>query len=118
MTLSRNLPDLPTKGSPWRSSCSPGPSPTKTRSASGLPTPNTTWVRPLDRGQRAHTRACSCCSTRVGTPQEYPRVISLHVDAWHPGADAADDLVGDGVELVGPLLGGDLLGALPADQDD
>ena len=40
------------------------------------------------------------------------------VAAGDPGADAADDLVGDGVERRGPVLGGDRLVALAADQHD
>ena len=42
---SKSFPAKPTKGSPCRSSCSPGPSPTNMISAGHGPTPNTTLVR-------------------------------------------------------------------------
>jgi len=42
---SSSFPARPTKGSPCRSSCSPGPSPIKSTSALWEPTPNTTFVR-------------------------------------------------------------------------
>ena len=43
--LVSSWPARPTNGSPVRSSCSPGPSPTNIRSAWASPTPNTTCVR-------------------------------------------------------------------------
>jgi hypothetical protein len=49
--LSSNFPARPTKGSPFKSSFSPGASPTRIRDALGSPTPNTKLVR--DR-PRAH----------------------------------------------------------------
>src|SRR6185503_3714882 len=44
----------PTKGRPVASSCWPGPSPTKTSGASGLPSPNTTLFRVSERPQIVH----------------------------------------------------------------
>ncbi len=41
-----SCPAAPTNGSPCLSSWKPGPSPMNIRSASGSPTPKTTWVRP------------------------------------------------------------------------
>src|SRR2546427_404091 len=43
---SRSFPACPTNGIPCWSSWKPGASPTNMRSASGFPTPKTTWVRP------------------------------------------------------------------------
>src|SRR2546422_5862468 len=47
-----SLPARPTKGRPWASSSAPGPSPTKTSSARGLPSPKTIVFRHLLRRQR------------------------------------------------------------------
>ena len=49
---SSSMPPRPTKGSPWRSSCSPGPSPMNMISAFFCPAPNTTLVRVSARAQR------------------------------------------------------------------
>src|SRR3954452_15802334 len=46
MILVSNWPARPTNGIPCSSSSAPGASPTNIRSASGLPTPNTTCFRP------------------------------------------------------------------------
>src|SRR5207247_1523247 len=43
---SSSFPAWPTNGKPCLSSWKPGASPTNIRSASGSPTPKTTWVRP------------------------------------------------------------------------
>ena len=57
MRLVSSRPARPTNGSPVRSSCSPGASPTKSRSAVGSPTPNTTWVRVAASGHLVHESA-------------------------------------------------------------
>src|SRR5882672_6253353 len=57
--LSSNWPDLPTKGSPCRSSCSPGASPTIIQCARGLPTPNTVWRRPVQSLQAVQAATVS-----------------------------------------------------------
>src|SRR5438445_110379 len=67
MRRSRSLPDLPTNGRPCASSSAPGPSPTNIRSASGLPMPNTTVVRPAARAQRVQDVA-----PRAARPQRAP----------------------------------------------
>src|SRR5262249_42586589 len=54
MSWVSSWPARPTNGSPFRSSCSPGPSPTNMRLASARPTPNTTCVRPPASLQSAH----------------------------------------------------------------
>ena len=59
---SSSWPDRPTNGSPRRSSSRPGASPTNIRSASGSPTPKTTWVRVAANGQRVHPAASAASS--------------------------------------------------------
>src|SRR5947208_5321982 len=49
---SSSFPAWPTNGKPCLSSWKPGASPTNIRSASGSPTPKTTWVRPSASRQR------------------------------------------------------------------
>src|SRR5579872_708279 len=58
--LFSSSPARPTKGSPWRSSCSPGPSPTMTRGEAGSPTPQTTFVRVEPMAHRRQASACAC----------------------------------------------------------
>src|SRR6266511_6344191 len=58
----RSWPEGPTKGRPCRSSWKPGASPTNISSACGLPSPKTTWVRPLCRLQRVHVAALAARS--------------------------------------------------------
>ena len=48
------------------SSSAPGPSPTKRMSASGLPSPNTIWVRPAESGQRVQSPSRARTSSSVG----------------------------------------------------
>src|SRR4051794_14802286 len=69
-SVSSSFPAWPTKGRPCLSSWKPGASPTKSRSAAGLPAPKTTCVRPAARRQRVHAaaaspyaRSSSTCST-------------------------------------------------------
>src|SRR6266542_6095347 len=69
MNRSRSFPDRPTNGSPCRSSCSPGPSPTNIRSAFGSPTPKTTLVRPCESGQRTQSCASIASSARSVMPE-------------------------------------------------
>src|SRR5438094_5235355 len=57
-SLSSSLPAWPTKGTPCLSSWKPGASPTNIRSASGLPLPKTTCVRPSCRRQRVQPATC------------------------------------------------------------
>ena len=56
--LSSSWPASPTNGSPWRSSFSPGASPTIIQCACSLPTPNTVCVRP------SHSRQARQAATR------------------------------------------------------
>src|SRR6202521_1180000 len=138
MSRSSSLPERPTNGSPWRSSSRPGASPTNTRSASGAPTPNTTWVRCPANGHRTQTAACRASSARsfagataawycpscvprpgpartgAGSDRGRPPAPGDHTG--HPGPDVAQALVGDGAEQVGPLGGGDGLVPLPAEE--
>src|SRR5579859_4259166 len=114
MSRSSNFPERPTKGSPARSSSRPGPSPTKSRSAAGLPTPNTTCVRPAANGHRvqvdAATRSRSSASasdTVAGAVQQDPR---------HARPDAADHLVADRPEEPRPVFRGDRLLTLRAEE--
>src|SRR3954466_9167637 len=44
--------------------------------------------------------------------------VITEVDARHAGADAAHDLIGNGVDAIGPLLGRDLVRALAPDEHD
>ena len=53
---SSRVPAAPTKGRPSRSSFWPGPSPTKTTSVSGWPSPGTACVRLRESRQRSQTR--------------------------------------------------------------
>ena len=57
--LSSNWPAGPTKGSPWRSSCSPGASPTIIQCACGWPTPNTVCWRDSHSAQARHEATVS-----------------------------------------------------------
>src|SRR5204863_444639 len=50
-----SLPARPTNGNPWASSSAPGPSPTKTSSALGFPSPKTILCRVLWSLQRVHS---------------------------------------------------------------
>src|SRR5689334_17046460 len=66
MILVSNCPALPTNGSPCASSSAPGASPTNIRSASGLPTPKTVWVREFARcGHLTHAQTRSLMLARV-----------------------------------------------------
>src|ERR1700735_4504488 len=114
---SRSLPERPTNGSPARSSSRPGPSPTNSTSASGLPTPNTTWVRPSASGHlvqvevvtRSRSRATASLTGIVGTVDQ---------DARHAWPDTANHLVADRAQQVRPVVRRDRLVAPAADQDD
>ena len=66
MSRVSSCPARPTNGMPCSSSSAPGPSPTNIRSASGSPTPNTTWVRVSASGQRVQPRASSRRASRLG----------------------------------------------------
>jgi hypothetical protein len=85
--LSSSLPAGPTKGSPLRSSCSPGASPMTIQSTSGAwpsdrpagPAPNTVRVR---RSYRGHARqpATACCraaQSSEAAAEEPPGAIAL-----------------------------------------
>ena len=67
---SSSWPDFPTKGSPCRSSCSPGASPTTIHCAWTLPVPNTVWVRPSHNRHAVQpsTAARSCGQSMVSMP--------------------------------------------------
>src|SRR6218665_1450402 len=67
---SGNWPARPTKGSPTRSSCSPGASPTSIQRALVLPTPKTVLRRPLHRAQASQpdTVSCSVAQSMDSTP--------------------------------------------------
>src|SRR4029079_5396335 len=62
---SSSWPAAPTNGTPCLSSWKPGPSPMNIRSASGSPTPKTTWVRPSESRHRVQVEASSAASARV-----------------------------------------------------
>ena len=71
-------PARPTNGSPCRSSCSPGPSPTNIRSACGSPTPKTTWVRVAASGtaraaERVHAPGRRTMRTNGARDRRSPR---------------------------------------------
>src|SRR5277367_1777523 len=117
MRRSSNLPERPTKGSPARSSSRPGPSPTKSRSAVGEPTPNTTWVRPLANGQSVHVDAATRSRSRAST-SDTGHVGTVQHNPWHAGPDAAHDLIADRPRHGGPVVRRDLLVALPPEQHD
>ena len=72
---SSSWPDRPTNGSPRRSSSRPGASPTNMRSASGSPTPNTTWVRVAASGHRVHP-AASAASSASRVPGAIGGIVS------------------------------------------
>src|SRR6267143_2434041 len=63
---SSNLPALPTKGWPARSSLSPGCSPTNRIAARSGPSPNTVCVALRNSGQAVHSAAASRSSSRLG----------------------------------------------------
>ena len=56
---SNSFPAGPTKGSPCKSSCSPGPSPTNRMSACRFPAPNTTLCRVSHRPHRVQASHCA-----------------------------------------------------------
>ena len=70
MSCVSSLPARPTNGSPCRSSCSPGPSPTNSRSASARPTPNTTCVRPAASLHSVHVDAASAATSARRAPAQ------------------------------------------------
>ena len=80
-------PARPTNGMPWRSSSAPGPSPTKTRSACGAPTPKTTWVRVSASGHLVQP-AASAASSAERAPRS-DRVERRHGCSSSPGATAS-----------------------------
>src|SRR5580658_9030772 len=110
MRRSRSLPERPTKGSPARSSSRPGPSPTKSRSAVGEPTPKTTCVRPFASGQSvqvdAVTRNRSSAST-LARVSGTGLMGAVDDDAGHARPDAAHHLVADRPHQDGPVVGRD-----------
>src|SRR5262249_38607169 len=60
----RSLPARPTKGRPCASSSAPGPSPTKTSLACGLPSPKTILLRVVCSLQRVHSpRSSRICKS-------------------------------------------------------
>ena len=63
---SSSWPERPTKGWPWRSSCSPGASPTTSQRAGWPPWPKTAWRRPWHRPQAVQDTTCSRSSSRSG----------------------------------------------------
>src|SRR3954453_20692651 len=105
---SSSLPERPTNGRACRSSSAPGPSPTNSSLAVGLPVPNTTWVRVVARPQRTHVLASSATAARSDIPPRLrPPDHPADVAAGDATGDPAHDLVGDGAEALGPLLGAD-----------
>jgi hypothetical protein len=70
-----NLPALPTKGLPCKSSSSPGPSPTTMISADGLPSPGTALRLLSQRGHSLHTRTSPATSSNTSAePIEGPHI--------------------------------------------
>src|SRR3984957_13618019 len=116
MRRSRSLPDRPTKGSPARSSSRPGPSPTKSRSAVGEPTPKTTWVRPFAKGQSMHVDAVTRSRSSASTLAPALHIGAVDDDAGHPRSHAAHHLVADRPHHGGPIIRRDDLAALPAEH--
>ncbi len=129
----RRSPARPTKGRPSRSSFIPGPSPTKTTSVLGCPSPGTARFRPSWRRQRVHARTSAAIASSAArrsasvTPVEPPRS-----DATPPGPTRADedlgdldgvrgralaDVVGDHPEGDAPAAGDGRVGADAADVD-
>src|SRR5439155_6172906 len=105
-------------------------------SRGGRPAPH--LARGDGPGGKEHDRAARPGRLVGPVPDPYPRNLGYHGALWtsadarrvqtstdrsdinarYARADAADDLVSDGVEAVGPLLGKDLLVALAADEHD
>ena len=83
--LSSNCPARPTKGSPCKSSFSPGPSPTNRILAFGLPTPKTTWCRPSHSPAfpAGHTFFCQFFPTFSSVPLCFLSLLFLLV--YHTG---------------------------------
>ena len=69
------------------------------------------------RRRHPATTAAADAEHRVAAIELMPTRIGSRTPR-DPAADAAHDLVGDGAEPLGPLVGGDLVVALPAEQHD
>src|ERR1700758_5151929 len=81
------------------SSC-PGPSPTKTSSALGLPTPNTSLVRALCKRQRVHSPRSARTSSSVSLGTRSAASKSVGPDGTEIiGSDEAALLLSGGVTL-------------------
>src|ERR1700722_9964538 len=117
MRRSSSLPERPTKGSPARSSSRPGPSPTKSRSAVGEPTPNTTWVRPLANGHSVHVDAVTRSRSRASTSGTGD-IGAVQHKARHARPDAAHPPEAERPRHGRPVVRRDLLVALPPEQHD
>src|SRR5690349_5293628 len=74
---SSSCPAGPTKGRPWRSSWSPGCSPTKASAAPTGPSPSTAWVLPSTSGGEAAMRRLS--ASRVGGSSGWSMAVSARV---------------------------------------
>src|ERR1700722_7749501 len=119
MRRSSSLPERPTKGSPARSSSRPGPSPTKSRSAVGEPTPKTTCVRPFARAQSVHVDAVTRSRSSASTSSALSGtglIGAVDDDARHARPDAAHHLVADRPHHGGPVIRRDDLLTLPSEQ--
>src|SRR5215207_322784 len=125
MIFVSNWPALPTKGSPARSSSAPGASPTNINSASGLPTPKTTWVRELTNfGQSAQGSTAARIAARRSAfePEPGARVVARAKGAallGHRGeafgAEAGDSFA-TGAGVAAPVTSANIAARfLPAD---
>src|SRR5438270_5032741 len=64
---SSNCPEGPTNGRPCLSSWKPGPSPTKSILACGLPSPGTAFVRPLQRSHFEQVETSAAISLSISS---------------------------------------------------
>src|ERR1700691_1505733 len=116
MRRSRSLPERPTKGLAARSSSRPGPSPTRSRSAVGEPTPKTTWVRPFAKGQSVQVDAVTRSRSSASTLAPALGIGAVDHNARHAWSDAAHHLVADRPHHGGPIIRRDGLVTLPSEQ--
>src|ERR1039458_2500392 len=118
MSRSSSWPDRPTNGSPRRSSSRPGPSPTTSSPLDVPPVPKTTVVRDSLSRHAVHDAASAASAASVASP--IARIVpgSLDGQLGDPRLDPAEHLPADRPERTRPVVGGDDLVALSAEQDD
>ena len=91
-----NFPARPTKGSPWASSSRPGPSPTKTRSALGLPSPKTILFLVVCSLQRVHSPRSSRILSSESSATLFEGVEQGNLRRYWQNADLRSHWAGDG----------------------